>query len=710
MRRDLGIGWIGLVILFGLISVTAYSDGLIIPDEPSWGWLSIVYHHVEVSIQDGVVTTHVDQLFRNDTTRSMEGRYVFPLPPGAVVSDFAMWVDDEKLEAKVLPAEEAREIYEGYVRRALDPALLEYVGRDTLAARIFPVPPGEERRIALTYTEILQVDQGLYRYRYPLDTERFSARPLESVRVAVELETNTPLKAIYSPSHPLYIQRQDERLASAVYEERNVLPSEDFFLYYSVSQEEMGMTLLTYRVPEEDGFFLLVLSPRVEISSTAAIPKDIVFVLDQSGSMYGEKIAQAKEALDFILQNLNPEDRFAVVSFSDAVEACTSGPVTVTSESVSGALAWVERVEAGGGTNIDAALTTAFSLFDLDEETRARFVIFLTDGEATVGAIEPLTIIQNAKEANGTQARLFIFGVGYDVNTFLLDRLAQENHGTTMYVAPGENLEARLVSFYSKIASPVLSSPYLKVDSVGIFDVYPAALPDLFRGSQLLVLGRYRGSGEAQIDLGGETEEGSNRFTYAGSFLEIDLEDSFLPRLWAGRKIAYLLDQIRLYGESDELIDSVIRLSTRYGIITPYTSFLVEEGRQYSAEEMRSAVGAATSAPATGKQAVLGSSSLRTLAEGETVQQSGTAVRYVEDRTFFLRDGVWVESSYQDEPTIDIAAFSSAYFELLDIIPEVAPYLALGDRLVVKVGDRYLRIGEGGLEELTDPVIGLLTG
>jgi len=517
--------------------------------------LTIVYHHVRVEIRDGVVTTRVDQLFRNDTGRDIEGRYIFPLPPGAVVSNFSMWVDGEALEGTVLPADEARAIYEDYVRRAIDPGLLEYIGRDTLAARIYPIPAKGERRIEIEYTELLQADQGVYRYRYPLDTERFSAWPLEHVEIKVDVKTSSPLRALYSPTHGLAVNRTDEHSATAVYEESHVLPATDFLLYYSVYPDQMGMTLLTYRTPDEDGYFLLIVTPQVETDTSTVIPKDLVLVLDQSGSMSGEKIEQAKQALIFILGSLNPEDRFAVITFSDIAEALQETLTPVTSESIASAIAWVERVEAGGGTNIDQALRLGFSLFK--EGERARFLIFLTDGEATVGELDTLTIVEHATTANYTSARLFNFGVGYNVNTVLLDQLAQENRGTTTYVQPGENL------------SPVLSNPQIDIASVVTYDLYPRVLPDVFRGSQLLLVGRFRGDGETLIELTGDVEGQAVVYAYQRDFPEVSLEASFLPRLWAGRKIASLLDQIRLYGrlygESEELVNEVIRLSKRHG-------------------------------------------------------------------------------------------------------------------------------------------------
>jgi len=667
---------VSLIWVIGL-SVGTLADGVILPDHPEHGWLSIVYHDVEVTIRDGVVTTHVDQLFRNDTGRDVEGRYVFPLPPGAVVSSFTMWVDGEALEARILDADEARAIYEDYVRRAIDPALLEYVGRDTLSARIFPIPAGGDRRIEITYSELLSAESGTYRYRYPLDTERFSARPLERVTISVDLQTTVPLSAVYSPSHSLGVVRTAEDAATGLFEAYDVFPAQDFLLYYSVSVDAMGMTVLTYRVPGEDGFFLLIVTPPELAASAAPIPKDLVFVLDSSGSMSGRKIEQAKEALRFILENLNQDDRFAVISFSDYSSALQTQLVPVSAANIAAATAWVAGIDAQSGTNIDDALSLAFSLFEANE--RPRFLIFLTDGEPTVGEVDPVSIAAHAIAANAAEARVFVFGVGNDVNTVLLDQLAQENRGTTTYVLPGENLEVSLSSFYRKIASPVLADTMLTIDNVDAvdsidavdgFDVYPTVLQDIFRGTQLLVLGRYR--------------------------------------LWAGRKISYLLNQIRLYGESDELVDTVVSLSRRYGIITPYTSFLVDADVG-STEEEAAAVRQAAAAPAAGATAVRGAMSLKTLSEAETVQTGVEGVRIVEDCTYFFRDDVWVDSEYVDEETIEIAVYSDAYFELTGIVSWLGPHLAIGECVVVRVGDVFVRIGEGGLEELPGDVIEVLS-
>jgi len=697
-----------LPLLFvALFTLTALGDGLIIPEHPDRGWLTVTYHRVTVTIEDGIVTTHVDQEFRNDTTFPIEGEYVFPLPEGAVVSDFSMWADGERLEGRILDADEARSIYEDYVRRALDPALLEYIGRDTLSARVFPIPPGGRRRIELSYTEALTAEFGVYLYRYPLDTERFSAAPLDEVKIDVTIRTTPPLQAVYSPTHRIDIERGGERAATVHYSEQGILPTKDFILYYSVLPEEMGMTLLTYKAGDDDGFFLVIFSPP-PVAEEFPIPKDLVFVLDTSGSMSGEKLEEAKAALRFILDNLAPDDRFAIVAFSDYLRAEGDRLIPVTEDAVAGAIAWVGGLDANGGTNIDDALTAAISLFE--DDVRPHYLIFLTDGQPTVGITDPASIIADVNGANTADARLFAFGVGYDVNTLLLDRLTVENHGTTVYVTPGENLERALSSFYTKISSPVLSSPAVRINGVSVYDTYPNRLPDIFRGSQLLYVGRYEGGGEATISLTGDVSGSTVSFTADRTFPDVDLADEFLPRLWAGRKIAYLLDQIRLYGEDEELIDTVIELSKRYGIITPYTSFLVEEGG-LTADEMAYRLGqSAAAAPSSGKQAVTGAASIQALAEDEVAPSEDEAVRVVGDRTFFLRDDVWTESTYSDEETIQVLAYSEAYFDILVLRPDLSPILALGNRVIFRLEAAYVEIGPEGADTLTDELRDLVEG
>lgn len=679
--------------------VPGVADGIIIPIPrpdiagPSLRWLTIVYHHVAVTIDNGVATTRVDQAFRNDGRFPVEGTYVFPLPSGAVIQKFTLWVNGEPVVGDVLPADEAREIYLSYLNQARDPALLEYIGQGAFRARIFPIEPGETRKIALEYVEILSPEVGLVRYRYPLAPERFSAKPLEEVRVEVVVKANRPVGSVYSPTHTVSVSREAPTSARALYLERDVLPDRDFILYHSLAGEGVGLDFLAYRTGDEDGFFLVLVTPPAAQDLTP-LAKDLVLVIDRSGSMDGEKMAQARDAAAFILERLAPEDRFGVIAFDHEIIEITSGLVSASPANVSTALREVRRLTARGMTNIHESLVKAMGW--LEPADRPQYVLFLTDGLPTAGNTATDTIVRDVTSANTAHARLFSFGVGYDVNTHLLDLLAENNRGSTSYVTPGESLELALSSFYTKIAQPALSDLSLRVEDAAVFDIYPVQLPDLFYGSQLVVFGRYAGSGPATFVLTGKRGAEFVEFAYEVEFPDQATEATAIPRLWAARKIGYLLNLIRLKEKTeDELKPLIIELATTYGIATPYTSFLVkEEDRAAFAPDPTALM------MPTGALAVGAAQATKSLAEAEAAQQADY-VREVGGRVFLFVDDVWQESTYEKgTPTVDIVYLSNAYFDLLEMFPEMGPILALGEKVVFKLGSAWVRIGEEGSTEL----------
>jgi Ca-activated chloride channel family protein len=268
-----------LALSVGFI-VPVGADGIIIIIDPPPGVdvrldqaLAIKYHHVDVNIKDQVATTRVDQVFVNDNPWTAEGTYIFPLPEGASVSDFVMWVDGEPVRGEILEADEARAIYNDIVRRMRDPALLEYVGRKALKASVFPITPGDERRIELEYSQILPAENGLVHYLYPLSTERFSSKPLEDLAIKAEIESREPIKAVYSPSHEASIDREDDYRAVLGLEQSDVRPDKDFELYYTVSPEKVGLNLLSYKEDDQDGFFLLLAAPDVQVNESEIVAK-----------------------------------------------------------------------------------------------------------------------------------------------------------------------------------------------------------------------------------------------------------------------------------------------------------------------------------------------------------------------------------------------------------------------------------------------------
>jgi Ca-activated chloride channel family protein len=704
----------GILVLMLCLSFTiefAAADGILIPEPiPEMQRvppLAIKYHHVDVTIDNQYAKTEIDQVFLNEFHRDLEGTYIFPLPEEASISKFSMYVDDEELTGEILEKDEAREIYEGIVRRLQDPALLEYVGRNMFKARVYPIPakrgdlPGE-KRIKLDYEEMVNCDLGICKYVYPLETERFSSKPLESVVITVKLKSNKAIKTVYSPTHDISIKREDDYNVEVSYEAEDVLPEKDFELYYTLSEEDFGLNLLTYRERGEDGFFMLMLAPRQDIEEDV-IPKDIVFVIDTSGSMSGEKIEQAKNALEFCVNNLNEEDRFNVITFESSVDKFSAELVAADSDEVSEALDFISRIESMGGTNINEALLEALDMMNSDD--RPSIVVFLTDGKPTVGVTEIERILENVERENTENTRIFVFGVGYDVNTHLLDKISGQNKGVSEYVKPEEDIEVKVSGFYTKIKNPVLSDLELEFRDIVVKDTYSRELPDLFKGSQLVLFGRYSRDGDSLITLEGKVGDKEKAFTYEGTFPRESSENEFIPRLWATRKIGYLLDEIRLHGEEDELIDEIIGLSLEYGIMTPYTSFLVEVDTEYGQpvrmEESRNLLDSILKeggfwAP-TGSSAVDSSEKTHELKGSDVYETGSEKVKSIGTKTFYLKDGAWTDNSYSSEmKTTDIVYGSDSYFQMVGDYPEVGRYLSLGKKVNFCLGDECFSIGEEG--------------
>jgi Ca-activated chloride channel family protein len=680
-----------LVVLAGWSAALAAApalraDGFIIPDRrpgleiPP---LSVKHHRVSVDIVDQVARTSVDQVFVNHFGRDIEGTYIFPVPEGASVTGFALFVGGRKVEGEVLDGREARRVYEDIVRRMRDPGLLEYVGRNLFRARVFPIPARGEKRVQISYTEVLKAENGLVRYLYPLDTERFSRDPIADVSVSARISSRVPILNVYSPSHKVSVRKEGPGRASAGYEARDVRPDKDLLLYYSLSPDDVGLSFLSART-EEGGYFLLLASPRFAAAGERVVAKRVALVLDSSGSMSGAKIRQAKEAARFIVNHLGRGDEFTLVDFDDGVSALSEKLLPATAENVAKALAFIDAIEDAGGTNINDALLAA--LARVPGGDRPGYVLFLTDGLPTVGTTETGAILDNLAEANARKARIFVFGVGHDVNTVLLDRISSDHRGASVYVGETEDLEVALSGFYEKIASPVLSELSVSFEGIETDQVYPRALPDLFKGSQLVLVGRFTGTGPVDVVLKGTGGRDSKRFVLEGQRLGGDGANAFLPRLWATRRIGYLLEEIRLHGSDRELVDEVRRLGLKYGIVTPYTSFLVTEKEALAldaaAPEAREAVLGGVVGGVGAVRAAKATQAFKL--QDRAAEAVSERILYKDDKTFYLQDGVWTDSAYKaGDRVIEVAFGSDAYYRLAFEKPGLAKYLSVARDLVV---------------------------
>jgi len=732
------------VILPGICS----ADGLIVIDDPphvpvghfTFAPLEVSYHRVSVSVTDLVAVTTVDEEFYNPNRERLEGTYIFPLPAGAHIDKFSMDIGGKMMEAELLPADRARAYYEDIVRRMKDPALLEYVGRGAFKLRVYPIEPMAGKRVRITYSELLKSDSGIVEYTYPLNTEKFSAAAVKDVSVKVTLDGREQLKSVFCPSHPAEIRRDGDRRAVVGWEGRNVWPDTDFKVIFSRTPNPLGIDLVTSREGSDDGYFMLLASPGAAPAG-AIQPKDICFVLDTSGSMAGAKLDQAKKALLFCLANLGADDRFEIIRFSTETEPLFGSLVAADSAHIAQANTFVDGLRPIGGTAIEEALARAAALRSTGAGAGGRpyMVIFLTDGLPTIGETQEDPLVASVRTA-AANMRIFTFGIGTDVNTHLLDRIASETRAVSQYVLPKEDIEVKVSSFYSKIRDPVLTNLTIAFTnpSIRVTQLEPSTLPDLFNGDMLTVFGRYSGSGAAAVKISGTFNGKPRVFTADASFPSRTEGGSYVPQLWATRRVGWLLDEMRMHGESSELKNEVIRLSRDFGIVTPYTAYLVLEDedrrnvpvnlRSYQEMEkdrdaMDSAKSrldsvrreAASEASRAGASAVENSMAMQDLKSTTNVPQAAPAaglskkspppmtggaggyraaqaqnyaqqVRVVGGRAFYQNGSIWTDSSAQSRHGLaqkQVRFGSAEYFDLMKKSPAAAQWLALGNNIDV---------------------------
>jgi Ca-activated chloride channel family protein len=666
---------------------------------------------VHADVQDQAARVRVSQVFQNPSPAPMEAQVLFPLPPGAAVSGLTLMAGGKEMAGKLLSKEEARRIYEDIVRRRRDPALLEYMGRDLFQTSVFPVPPNGESSVQIRYSQLLKKDSGLIDFLLPLGTAKHSAHPVESFNVTVNIAAAAPIRNVYSPTHQIEIDRTDKTHAVARLALHNVTNPDDLRVLYSTDAGPVGLNVVSYKPDDkEDGYFALLATPEARAEQSAKFAKTMLFVIDRSGSMSGPKIQQVKTALQFMLRQLDPADTFNIVAYDTEVETFRPELQRANQEAVQAALSWIGGIAAGGGTNIDGALRTGLRM--LTDSSRPNYVVFLTDGEPTVGERSEPKIISNAAQENHVHARLFAFGVGFDVNGRLLDGLAREMRGTTAYVRPNENIEAPVSALFGKIGSPMMTEVAVKIDLDGgvTSRIYPRQMPDLFRGDQLVLVGRYRQGGAARITLTGSAAGTKQMLRYQATFDTASAGDNnaFVARLWAIRRIGEIIDEMDLHGRNQELVDELVALSQRHGILTPYTSFLADDRvnlTSMSSNRLRAAesakdlgvVGGFSGFSQRDFKAQM-QSAVNVVAAAPAPAQNATAanVQQVGQKAFFKKQNVWQDSTVtaeQAKNAIRVTQFSKEYFDLAASHGgTMAQYIAFNEPVLVNIGNQTYRI------------------
>lgn len=701
-----------LLALLSLASAPLAAQGFIDPIRPvPQGSVTRVRTDVSVSITGRVARVTVEEYFLNNGPMLGEANYVYPLPPDAAFGGLSLWQGDQEMKGEMLDATQARSIYEEIVRRRRDPALVELAGYGLIRARMFPIAPGETKKVTLRYNVIVTRQGDALRFRYPVGGSAAGSAP-RTIRFSVD---SAPLYgAAFSPTHQLATARDGNRLAITV---TDTGAPRDLELFLPV-RATVGASLVTYRPTGDDGYFMLLLAPGAARADVAVQPRDIVAVLDVSGSMSGVKIDQAKSALRQLLGTLRASDRFRLIAFSSDVRRYSTDWTAATDAARSQAAQWVDALSADGGTNIAGALSEAFSVRPADGHLG--LVVFLTDGLPTVGESDPERLVASADHDRGGY-RVFSFGIGYDVNTYLLDRLTEQARGATQYIRPGDNIESAVGALAAKVSSPVLTDVSLRASGgAELYDLQPGQMPDLFAGDETVIMGRFRGAGTGEwgMVVTGKRSGTVQEFSATGDGAEHSTND-YVARLWANRKAGALSREVRLHGPTPELLQSLKTLALRYGILTEYTAYLVQEPptpvAQRAAEERMLNAPAPAPAAATGAGAVAKSRRDAAQLQATTVEadagmldemtrgRAGIApTTRIGGRLFILRDSVWTDLGHKDgQRVVKVAPFSEAYFALLRALPELTKAVTLDGKVLVAGSGVSVEIAPEGLDSLT---------
>ena len=727
------------VLMFGASSLAA--QGWIEPRILRGGFsVEKTRSTVSIRVEGRVASVEVSEWFLNDGDGIAEGDYLYPLPGEAVFQSFSLFQGDTELLGEIMDADEARAIYQGIVRRRGDPALIELAGHGLLRARVFPIEPGQERKVTLRYTQVLPRAGNALQLEYAGAVQRTpgivgddspGGRTMPvAVDMSFEIDVADASRFLepFSPTHEIDVRRHGNAMVVTMEEE--VLGR--FSVFFPFADNELALSVATHRPVGEDGYFMLTLTPgRV---SGEAVPRDVTVVLDVSGSMSGDKIHQAKQAVHQLLASLDRDDRFRLISFSNAVRIYSRGWRDATGHEVARGREWVDELVANGGTDIGAALTEAFRLRSPGE--RLPIVVFMTDGLPSAGERSPERLADQA-ERQADHARVFAFGVGHDVNTHLLDRLGEAGRGSTDYIQPGESVERVVGLLAAKIRYPVLTDLELDGGPHRLVEVYPTRLPDVFAGQELVLFGRFKGDGLGQISVDGVRGSNALEFSTELRFPEARAADSYIPRLWASRKLGHLERQLWTEGETASLIEQIRDLALRYGLPTRYTSYLVQEPAAavdlvLSARKMPSAMPAGvaartvgvrdqvvrvTATRASGQAAVRQAAAARARrvltsvnemrafdAElDSSLRERRENTRVLAGRVFTLDGAVWTDEAHsEDQAVIEVKAFSAVYFQLVAALPEIAPVLKELDQVLIAGANVSFRISDEGIEELAD--------
>lgn len=663
----------------------------------------------EVRILEQVATTTMDVGLSNPTRQIQEAEMLIPVPDGAVVRSFTFGGSAKESTAKLLPKAEAQSIYRSIVAKLRDPALLEFAGYSLIRSNVFPIPAGGKQRVRIVYEHVLKADGNRIDYVLPR-SESFEASATPWT-ISLRISAAAPISGVYSPSHQVSVEHSGNQQALVRTASNQQLEPGPFRLSYLANSSSVTASLLAYPDTRVGGGYFLLLAgvPTGLQQQQSAMKREVTLVLDRSGSMEGEKIEQARSAALQVLEGLENGEAFNIIDYSDSVAKFSEKPVIKDPNTLRQARNYIKLIKATGGTNIHDALVEAMR--QPPTASMLPLTIFLTDGVPTSGEIRETRIRKAVVEANVHKRRIFSFGVGFDLNAPLLTSIANATRATPTFVFPNENVEVKVSQVFKRLSGPVLAEPQLTtLDGAGavttraVRELLPGELNDLFEGDQLVLLGQYRTDEPLHFRLSGNYLGAPRTFDLKFDLSKATTRNAFVPRLWASRKIARLIELITEAGSENtagsninsshagqndpklkELVDQILRLSTEYGILTEYTAFLATDGTDFNnlealntrareslvnnAQSVRSGIGSVSQAANNTmqkSQANMNRSNFYLTQNMERVEI--TTVQQITDRTFFKRNNRWVDASaLKDEKPDQVIEFGTPeFYKLVD--------------------------------------------
>ena len=750
------------LLLFLAIPTAISAQGIIIPRcRPNIECLPVggaqvvrTRSDVKVELRDRVLRYEVEERFLNRGGTIGEADYIFPLPKNAAFRDLKLSIDGELVAGETMNAIEARRIYEDIVRRQRDPALVEWMGHGMLRTRIFPIQPGEERRVVVRFESVAEREGDAVRVDYfrgqSTQAQRPQVRPASGIErpfvdpagrttFALTYRAGGELGEAYSPTHELDVERNGALREVSI---RGGGP--DITVLVALRRSNAAsVALLTHATRSEPGYALITVTPPTDIASNRT-SRDVTFVIDVSGSMSGRKLEQAKAAGRQLLRTLTDRDRFRIIDFSTDVRSFRDDFVLASDANIRAGLRYLEDLEAVGSTNISGALEEALRTMrprrgdevSRPEEAGLRaerlpLVLFITDGAPTVGDRDPSSIAARAARLRG-DARVFSVGMGADVNVSLIEQLALEGRGTAHFVRPEESVERAVELLATRLRSPLLTDVRVVADGdVRLTRMYPSGPQDIFAGQDLVLLARYEGNGSANVVVTGNAGGRRVRWSSARNFARDERDNVFVPRLWATHRIGWLSAEKRRSGGSSEIDNEIRMLGERFGIPTEFTSYLVLEpgmvagnvrqdttrvrrlgdGQNRLSEVVvtgaRGRSGRAESAPAAAApviqfeaaRAAAEQRSAKSVAAADAAAMMDADARRAGSRVFHRDGDRWIDSRMKAELRVyKVKAYSAAYFSLIEKLPELREPFALGDRVLVAGRGAAIEVVEDGAD------------